>query len=85
VSTRHGSTESRTSDVLQKASASPEGEKATSWTQPPESEPYSPQTALNGSFEPQMLACGLSVAKAPCQLLPALNVRPGRHTLTRCP
>lgn len=46
-------------DVLQKASASPDGEKATSWTQPPESEPYSPQTALNGSLDPQMLACGL--------------------------
>jgi hypothetical protein len=46
-------------DLLAKASASPEGEKATAWTQPPEGEENSPQTVLKGSLLPQTVGSGL--------------------------
>lgn len=48
--------------VLAKASTSPEGEKATSCTQPPEGLAYSPQMVLKGSFSPQTEAAGLIIS-----------------------
>ena len=59
-------------DLLAKASASPEGEKATAWTQPPEGEENSPQTVLKGSLLPQTVGSGLrAFARGRCQHGPA--------------
>lgn len=41
------------------ARASPEGEKPTEWTQPPEGLEYSPQMVLKGSLLPQTVGAGL--------------------------
>lgn len=49
----------REGDLLAKARTSPEGEKPTECTQPPEGLEYSPHTVLNGSFSPHTEGGGL--------------------------
>jgi hypothetical protein len=53
---KHGQWEG---DPLAKARTSPEGEKPTECTQPPEGLEYSPHTVLNGSFSPHTEGGGL--------------------------